>query len=135
VGTVRALRDDGEAEVDVSGMRVRTRIRDLEPVSRSERPAETIQVSAAARSTLTVPSELHLRGLRVDEALEQLDRYLHDVAMAGVPRVRIVHGKGTGAVRRAVWDALPKHSLVRNFELAAPAEGGAGVTVVDVATV
>lgn len=135
VGTVRALHDDGEAEVDVSGMRVRTRIRDLEPVSRAERPREMVQVSAAARSALTVPTELHLRGLRVDEALEQLDRYLHDAAMAGVPRVRIVHGKGTGAVRRAVWDALAKHPLVRNFELAAPAEGGAGVTVVDVTTV
>jgi len=113
----------------VSGMRVRTRTADLQPLSRSERSNESA-VTIRSVSTPTAATELHLRGLRVDEALEQLDRYLHDAAMSGVPRARIVHGKGTGAVRRAVWDALAKHPLVNSFELATAEEGGAGVTVV-----
>jgi DNA mismatch repair protein MutS2 len=119
-------------------MRVHTRATDLEPLSRSDRidrPREPAKVTVQATMSHSVPIELHLRGLRTDEAVEQLDRYLHDAAMAGVPIVRIVHGKGTGAVRRAVWDTLARHPLVRSYELAAPAEGGAGVTVVSMATV
>jgi DNA mismatch repair protein MutS2 len=129
VGTVLGLDDNGNAEVEVSGMRVRTRSADLQPLSRSERAREAAPVTVHS-STPTASTELHLRGLRVDEALEQLDRYLHDAAMSGVPRARIVHGKGTGAIRRAVWDALAKHPLVNSFELATAEEGGAGVTVV-----
>jgi DNA mismatch repair protein MutS2 len=130
VGTVLGLDDNGNAEVEVSGMRVRTRTADLQPLSRTERARESSQVTLHSVTTPTVTTELHLRGLRVDEALEQLDRYLHDAAMTGVPRARIVHGKGTGAIRRAVWDALAKHPLVNSFELATNEEGGAGVTVV-----
>ncbi len=130
VGTVLGLDNNGNAEVEVSGMRVRTRTADLQPLSRSERSNESASVTIRSVSTPTAGTELHLRGLRVDEALEQLDRYLHDAAMSGVPRARIVHGKGTGAVRRAVWDALAKHPLVNSFELATAEEGGAGVTVV-----
>lgn len=134
LGTVLSLAPTGEVEVEVGGMRLRTRDTDLEPVSRSERvrPASVL-VSARSREpgAPSVPIELHLRGLRVEEALEQLDRYLHDAAMAGLPRVRIIHGKGTGAVRRAVWAALAGHPLVRSYQQAADAEGGAGATVME----
>jgi DNA mismatch repair protein MutS2 len=130
VGTVLGLDDNGNAEVEVGGMRVRTRTGDLQPLSRTERFREPSAVTVHSAATPIVSTELQLRGLRVDEALEQLDKYLHDAAMTGVPRARIVHGKGTGAIRRAVWDALAKHPLVNSFELASAEEGGAGVTVV-----
>ena len=74
--------------------------------------------------------ELHLCGLRVDEALSRLDRYLDRAALAGLPWVRIVHGKGTGTLRQAIHDFLRDHPLVERWELAAPAEGGHGVTIV-----
>lgn len=79
----------------------------------------------------TVPDELHLRRLTVDEALYRLDQYLDDAFMAGHRSVRIVHGKGTGTVRDAVWKQLAEHPLVKSYELASYGEGDAGVTIVE----
>jgi DNA mismatch repair protein MutS2 len=77
--------------------------------------------------------ELHLRRLTVDEALIRLDRYLNDAFMAGLSRVRIVHGKGTGTLRQAVREQLSKHPLVSSYQPAGYGEGGAGVTIVELA--
>ena len=79
----------------------------------------------------TVPSELHLRHLPVDEALYRLDAYLDAAFMAGHLQVRIVHGKGTGAVKNAAWQRLAQHPLVKSYRLASYGEGDAGVTVVE----
>ncbi|MBI4201450.1 MAG: Smr/MutS family protein [Chloroflexi bacterium] len=79
----------------------------------------------------TVPLELHLRRLTVDEALYRLEAYLDAAFMAGYPRVRIVHGKGTGAVKNAVWQRLANHPLVTSYALAPYGQGDAGVTVVE----
>lgn len=78
-----------------------------------------------------VPEELYIRRLPVDEALYRLDAYLDGAFLWGYPRVRIVHGKGTGTLRRAVWDHLHSHSLVSSYRLADPRDGDAGVTVVE----
>jgi DNA mismatch repair protein MutS2 len=78
-----------------------------------------------------VDKELRLRHLTVDEALWQLDQYLNDAFMAGLSSVRIVHGKGTGKLRRAVHDSLAKHSLVKSYRLGDYGEGDYGVTVVE----
>ena len=75
--------------------------------------------------------ELYLLGQRVDEALSRVDKYLDEVALSGVPFVRIVHGKGTGALKRAVAESLEGHPLVRDFFPAEPEAGGDGVTVVE----
>ena len=77
-----------------------------------------------------VPLELHLRRLTVDEALYRLDAYLDAALMAGHTTVRIVHGKGTGAVRDTVWNHLSTHSLVTGYDLAPYGQGDAGVTIV-----
>jgi len=78
--------------------------------------------------------ELHLRRLTLDEALPKLDHYLNAAFMAGLISVRIVHGKGTGAMRQAVHDTLKRHPLVKSFRLGGWGEGGAGVTIVDLAS-
>ena len=75
--------------------------------------------------------ELHLRRFTVDEALLKLDCYLDDAFMAGLYQVRIVHGKGTGALRQAVREQLAKHSLVKSYRLGGYGEGGVGVTIVE----
>ncbi|HET7036205.1 MAG TPA: Smr/MutS family protein, partial [Thermomicrobiaceae bacterium] len=74
--------------------------------------------------------ELHLRGMRVHEIEDAVDRYLDSAALASLPWVRLVHGKGTGALRSAVHDALKRHPAVDRFELADVEHGGSGVTVV-----
>ena len=81
----------------------------------------------------TVGTELRLRHLIVDEALFQLDQYLSDAFMAGLPSVRIIHGKGTGTLRRAVHEALAKSPLVKSFRLGDYGEGDYGVTMVEMA--
>jgi len=80
-----------------------------------------------------VSPELDLRGLSVDEALPLIDQRLDEAFRAGVPQLRLIHGKGTGTLRRAVREMLAKHPLVRSHASAEPRKGGDGVTVVEVA--
>lgn len=81
-----------------------------------------------------VDRELRIRRLTVDEALFRLDRYLSDAFMAGLPSVRIVHGKGTGTLRQAVHEMLAKHPLVKSYRLGDYGEGDYGVTIVELAS-
>lgn len=78
----------------------------------------------------SIRDELNIHGERVKEALEKLDKYLDDAYIADHPKVRILHGKGTGALRKAVHDELRTHPHVKKYEYAALSEGGEGVTVV-----
>ena len=81
----------------------------------------------------TSDPEIMLRRLNVEEALAELDQYLNDAFVAGQNSVRVVHGKGTGTLRLAVRRELSQHPLVESFRPADPREGGAGVTVVQLA--
>ena len=76
-------------------------------------------------------TELRLIGLRAAEAVERLQRFLDDAQSAGVATVRIVHGMGTGALKRAVTDYLSATSYCTRFVDAEPNQGGAGVTIAD----
>jgi len=82
---------------------------------------------------MAVDSELRIRRLRVDEALPKLDHYLNAAFMAGLPSVRIVHGKGTGVLRQMVHEVLAEHPLVKSFRPGGYGEGDFGVTVVELA--
>jgi len=77
--------------------------------------------------------EIHLRRLTVDEALWRLDRYLNDAFIAGMPRVRVIHGKGTGTLRHAVREELESSPMVESFRPAELEEGGNGATIVELA--
>ena len=77
--------------------------------------------------------EVHLRHLTVDEALLKLDKYLHDAFMGGLYRVRVVHGKGSGTLRQVIRRQLAKHPLVQSYRPGVYGEGGAGVTIVELA--
>ena len=84
-------------------------------------------------NTTPAVDEVHLRRLTVDEALLKLDQYLNDAFMAGLYQVKVVHGKGTGTLRRAVVEQLASHSLVKSCRPGGYGEGGVGVTVVELA--
>ncbi len=81
----------------------------------------------------TVTDEIKLRQLTVDEALLKLDQYLHDVFMAGLYQVRVVHGKGTGTLRGAIQEQLRGHPRVKSYRIGEYGEGGSGVTIVQLA--
>ena len=78
--------------------------------------------------------ELDLRGARVEEALDKLDTYIDAAYLSGLPFGRIIHGKGTGALRKAVQDRLREHALISKVVAAMPNEGGDGVTIVYLAS-
>ncbi len=129
-GTLVSIDDRGIAEVVSGQLRLRVPSGELRPAP--ARVASPI-VSTRAQVTGSVansPLQLDLRGARAEEALEVLDRYLNDAAVAGNDRVRIVHGKGTGALRAAVRETLARHPLVQEQTPASAAEGGDGATIV-----
>jgi len=130
----QVLEIDGDAaEVQVGPARTRVRLTVLElrtPITSPPQEEETISVSAAGfRSAPSPGVRLDLRGCTVEESLQRLDRHLDAASLAGLPWVHIIHGKGTGALRRAVRDFLADHPLVRTYESGSAREGGEGVTV------
>ncbi|MCI0521138.1 MAG: endonuclease MutS2 [Chloroflexi bacterium] len=123
-----------EAEVQVGVLRLRTRLADLQPLAAAGPPAKAHErqetpLRAASEPPASPGIEVDLRGQRADEALDALDRYLDSAYLAGLPFVRIIHGKGTGKLREAVRQALSANSHVRSHEPGGEKEGGDGVTV------
>lgn len=82
----------------------------------------------------SVSDEVQLHRLTTDEAVLKLDQYLNDAFMAGLVRVRVIHGKGTGTLRQVVSEQLSKHPLVNSYRLSGYGEGQEGVTIVELAT-
>jgi DNA mismatch repair protein MutS2 len=130
--------DDGEAEVQVGRARTQVSLAALE-LRREEKPQPVPSgvkrqgaVSTAAVLGPAAPSpgtSIDLRGSTVDETLQRLDLYLDQAMRAGLPQARIIHGKGTGALRQAVRQFLADHPLVSAYEAADSREGGEGVTI------
>jgi DNA mismatch repair protein MutS2 len=142
-GVITSLGQE-EAEVLVGNLRMRVRISDLtsikEPVEQpvektgkpTRKPAPDLE-PAAANKKIFVSSpgmEIDIRGQRAEDALDILDRYLDSAIMAGMPFVRVIHGKGTGRLRQVIREALQGNSSVSSFEQGADNEGGEGVTIV-----
>ncbi len=141
--------DRSEAEVQMGSMRFRVSVDNIERISKRQAAASAAGTSStskeARKQAATAPSsvvlpryedrpevamQLDMRGWRVEAALEELETYLNDAAMSGMSSVRIVHGKGTGALRAAVREQLAHHPLVKSFTSAPPRDGGDGVTIV-----
>jgi DNA mismatch repair protein MutS2 len=128
---------EGDLDVKLGSLRARINVRQIERVEKgeSQRDGHTAQTTPISDLPLPAASpELDLRGLTVDEALLLIDQRLDEAARAGVGELRIIHGKGTGTLRRAVRDMLSKHALVHAHTAAAPRAGGDGVTVVELAS-
>lgn len=127
-GVIMAL-SESEAEVQIGRMRLRAQLDELVRLGQSA-PDRAEDAPDIDRPFAPSPGmELHLRGKRIADGLDELERYLDAAALAGLPWVRIVHGKGTGQMRKAVRDALRSHELVQSFEPGKHGEGGEGVTV------
>lgn len=125
----------GETGTVRSGaMTVRVPLAALRPVAHVASASRDRAVRTAGRAAEAAPSravapELMLIGKRADEACDMVEQYLDDAFMAGLATVRLIHGKGTGALRRAVRDLLAAHPLVDSYRDGEPAEGGSGATI------
>ncbi len=119
-GTIAAIEGDQAEVLGTGGLRVRVPLAQLRPDVRAGEPAETgerrapVRVVASARSD--APGELDVRGRRAHEARDAVRSFVDEAALAGIPLVRVIHGRGTGAVRTAVRDELGRHPLVERHE-------------------
>jgi len=131
-GTLLAIDEKGMADVAAGSLRLRVPASSLREAPARDGAGPTIRSTrpSVAGSAPSVPLQLDLRGARAEEALAELDRYLNDAAVAGIDRLRVVHGKGTGALRTAVRAMLAGHPLVREQIPASQSEGGEGATIV-----
>lgn len=127
-------RSNGEAQVAIGALKVWVPFDTLKPVRKTaakRAPAQVYMPLQMVNKRADISPELHLRGQRVDEALLELDKYLDDAYLAGMQSARIVHGKGTGTLRKFVWEHLKKHHSVKSYRLGDADEGAWGVTIVE----
>lgn len=140
-GVITSL-NQSQVEVQVGRLRVRARTDELSRIEKSKEEVEGgqarivddgLKIHSGLGMPQAPPLELHLRGLTVDEALEKLELRLDAAFLAGMPFVRVVHGKGTGKLREAIRRALRDNTYVASFEPGKSGEGGDGVTVIRLA--
>ena len=134
-GTVSTLPDaKGGLFVQCGIIRTRTNVKDLVYVEENSFSAPAPRQSGSGKikmsKTLSISTEINLLGKTVDEALSVLDKYLDDAYLAHLPSVRVVHGKGTGALRNAVHSHLKRLKYVKEYRLGEYGEGDSGVTIV-----
>ena len=127
--------NDRDAEVDVRGKRLRARIDELRLITAAAgstaSPAARVRVNVDLQPRAGNLSELNLIGCNVDEALSRAEKFLDDALVTEQRNLRVIHGFGTGQLRKAIGEFLRAHPLVANFGPAASDKGGGGVTVVE----
>jgi dsDNA-specific endonuclease/ATPase MutS2 len=155
-GRIASLEKGGRrATLEAGGMRITVSVDELDPAVGNPAPTDTLtgvrttlgrgnltptaaplEFASASTARLqfdrarTVATSLDLRGARVEEALEVLDRYVDDASLAGLGQATIIHGMGTGALRDAVRDHAGAHPLVKSWRPGERGEGGDGATIV-----
>ncbi len=134
-GTVSTLPNSkGDLFVQMGILRSQLNIRDLELIDETVITGPSISRSSAGKikmsKSASISPEINLIGKMVDEAISELDKYLDDAYLAHLTQVRVVHGKGTGALRKAVHEHLRRMRNVKEYHLGEYGEGDAGVTIV-----
>ncbi len=139
-GTLLSLPAEGRAQVQIGAMRTTVPAENLQRLAAPQpavvsRPVSVVSAGSAPdlrmRAHASMSPEVHLRGMRAEEALDRLDEYVDQACLAGYSPLRIVHGKGTGALKRVVWEFLQTHPSVANYHHPPEEEGGNGVTIVE----
>jgi len=128
-GTVVELRGN-DAEIDVRGKRMRAKVRDLRALGGTPASA-SVNVNVDLQPREGSLSELNVIGQTVDDAIARLEKFLDESTLTDQRTIRIVHGHGTGQLRRAIAAFLKNHPLVAHYELAPQKEGGGGATIVE----
>lgn len=132
-GRLVALHGDG-AEIEARGKRLRVPAGQLRAVgaeAEMEADGGKVTVTVAVAADGDAPDELNVIGCRVDEALSRVEKYVDQALVGGPEQLRVIHGHGTGQLRRAIAGYLEGHPAVAKFAAAAPEDGGRGVTVVE----
>ena len=116
---------DGTADLDVRGKRMRASVRDLRIVG-GKPPAPRVNVNVELQPREATASDLNVIGCTVDEAISRAERFLDQLLLTDQRVVRLIHGYGTGQLKRALTGFLQQHPLVARFATAPPEQGGGG---------
>ena len=117
------------AKINLKGMEVTAPLSDLKiPVAGDVPLQRSVRITFQKKEN--VPLELDLHGMHVEEMIDAVEKYMNDAMMGDLPYVRLLHGVGTGALRRALHEYLRYHPLVKEYHYGIPEEGGGGVTIV-----
>ncbi|MDR0268806.1 endonuclease MutS2 [Paenibacillus sp.] len=133
-GHVVELAGSKEAVVQLGIMKMKVRLDDLELVQSHEAAAKQAQRQATTVKRTrdeNIRSELDLRGANLEEALIEVDRFIDEAFLGNLGQVYLIHGKGTGILRKGITDYLHKHKHIKSFRLGNYGEGGTGVTVAE----
>jgi DNA mismatch repair protein MutS2 len=117
-----------EATIDAHGKKVRVKLNQLTHIHRPQ--IKTVSNKVKLNSPSRLPMELNIIGYRVDEGLNALNHYIDQAVAHKMSQVRIIHGVGSGVLRRAVWKDLDKHPMVKSKMAAGEGDGGLGATIV-----
>ena len=120
----------GEVTVQVGILKLNVSQDQLVPSESPEEKKYQRKNQSFLEKARTISKEIDVRGKLAEEAIQEIDKYLEDANLVGIDSVRIIHGKGTGALRKAVRNFLQDHRYVQSFQDGAREEGGYGVTVV-----
>lgn len=129
-GTLLEKVSDNEWQVQIGILKMKVKEKDLEYIS-TPKPVETRPMAIVQGRDADVKLELDLRGERYEAALLRVEKYIDDALLSNYPRVSIIHGKGTGALRQGVQEYLRNHRSVKKIRFGEAGEGGSGVTVVE----
>lgn len=127
---ISKIDSSGKVMVEMGNLELRLDASELERVSSQERKPR-LKHAVQYKIERDISDELNIRGMRADEIEAQIDRFLDKAYLLGLQQVRIIHGKGTGTLRKRVWEYLEKHPKVKNKRLGAWGEGDVGVTIVE----
>ncbi|MBT2656875.1 endonuclease MutS2 [Bacillus sp. ISL-18] len=129
-GTLVDKVSDNEWQVQIGILKMKVKEKDMEYLSTPKQVETRPMAIVKGRDTL-VKLELDLRGERYEDALMKVEKYIDDALLASYPRVSIIHGKGTGALRQGVQEYLKNHRSVKKIRFGEAGEGGSGVTIVE----
>jgi DNA mismatch repair protein MutS2 len=129
-GEVDALIGKDKARVKVGNVFTTVDLRSLRKTEQDVGRSKSQDVKVSYDSERTVDREIHLRGMTAEEAREELDRFLDRAVVAGIKQVYVIHGKGSGVLRKKLTEYLRGHPEVESIRLGNWNEGGAGVTIV-----
>ena len=129
-GTLLEKVSDTEWQVQIGILKMKVKEKDLEYIS-TPKPVETRPMAIVQGRDGDVKLELDLRGERYEAALSRVEKYIDDALLSNYPRVSIIHGKGTGALRQGVQEYLRNHRSVKKIRFGEAGEGGSGVTIVE----
>jgi DNA mismatch repair protein MutS2 len=129
---ISEVSSEGEVLIQIGIMKINVNIKDLRFIRDDNKKEEKKTISRIiTQKNKKISSEIDLRGMTVEEAVDKMDKYLDDAYLAGLNQASIIHGKGTGALRKGIRNYLENRVHIKSLRFGEPSEGGTGVTIVE----